>query len=278
MIPTMCCAWFAWSSHLFVDGQNEFQGQEIPKCLRAACAHLFYSFFLLRFKTWRRWSFFTWSCIVVRQTRFYWRHLNMQDGRYLKVCWALGLSYPHDGLLCCVSALSLVWPLCLLHYISKSHRPTCAAMTASIKGTTSCESMMRVSMWHLCTINLTTPSQPITQRRPLCLLAFGGVLCWRRDFVKPSLYSTVWFLIFLPTELGANQSVTELAVSRGQKPISAVNPLVLLMCCLNSLLQTDWVSSVSELLTPSRSHTAASDRDDAPALYFHVPSKSRDVV
>lgn len=222
--------------------------------------------------------FFTWSCIVVRQTRFYWRHLNMQDGRYLKVCWALDLSYPDDGLLCCVSALSLVWPLCLLHYISKSHRPTCAAMTASIKGTTSCESMMRVSMWHLCTINLTTPSQPITQRRPLCLLAFGGVLCWRRDCVKPSLHSTVWFLIFLPTELGANQSVTELAVSRGQKPISAVNPLVLLMCCLNSLLQTDWVSSVSELLTPSRSHTAASDCDDAPALYFHGPSKSRDVV
>lgn len=36
---------------------------------------------------------------------------------------------PGDRLFCCVIELSPVQPLCLLYYISKSHRPTCAAMT-----------------------------------------------------------------------------------------------------------------------------------------------------
>lgn len=37
---------------------------------------------------------------------------------------------PGDRLFCCVIELSPVRPLCLLYYISKSHQPTCAAMTA----------------------------------------------------------------------------------------------------------------------------------------------------
>lgn len=152
----MCCAWFAWSSHLFVAGHQTQTGKvnfKVRKC-QTVCEPLvlicFIHFFFAAFQ-------------------------NMTAVQFL--LRGRASSYPDDGLLCCVLAL---WPLCLLHYISKSHQLTCAVMTASIKGTTSCESMMRVSMWHLCTINLTTPSQPITQRRPLCLLAFGGVLCRRR--------------------------------------------------------------------------------------------------
>lgn len=37
---------------------------------------------------------------------------------------------PGDRLFCCVIELNPVRPLCLLYCISKSHRPTCAAMTA----------------------------------------------------------------------------------------------------------------------------------------------------
>lgn len=55
---------------------------------------------------------------------------------------------------------------------------------------------------------------------------------------RPPLYSTVWFLIFLPIEPGADQSVTDSADRRDWKPISTVNPFVLLPCCLNVLLQT----------------------------------------
>lgn len=40
--------------------------------------------------------------------------------------------------------------------------------------------------------------------------------------------------------------MTEPLVSRGQKPISAVNPFVLLPCCLNASLQTDCMSLASE--------------------------------
>lgn len=40
--------------------------------------------------------------------------------------------------------------------------------------------------------------------------------------------------------------MTEPLVSRGRKPISAVNPFVLLPCCLNALQQTDCMSLVSE--------------------------------
>lgn len=126
---------------------------------------------------------------------------------------------------------------------------------ASIKGTTSCELMMCGCMWHLCNIYLLYSNLPANHtQRPLCLPAVWGVLWWTgREFCPTeqrqcktiTLYSTVWFLIFLPIELGADQSVTEPSVSWGRKLISAVNPFVLLPRCLNAALQTGCMSLMS---------------------------------